>query len=330
MDKPTFAKIRVLLADDDNQLTRRLSEHLKDHGFDVRVVTNAKEAKHSILEWKPKFVLADLVLQEGNAFELIEYTKQEKRLRHQTIHVIVMSAHNMEANVKQAFQRGAKDYVVKPFKFDDMLKRLVFHSRNYRGLVEVATKDLSKFDESGLMLHLTDLVLRQALGKGGLEEILFNLTRMVSLKVDGVRCNIVQTFDQKTGVVVTSNDDRGAAGIQLDLYKYPEILHVMNTGNLIAIEDIEESLELRHIKENMKDISFNSMIVCPISRRGENFGVLSLRLPPDKQVITDNEIRFVEIVAHVISLVFSSSLHQSDDNFWMNTPRAALLAFRRK
>lgn len=326
---PRHMQIKVLIADDDNQMSRRLADHLIENGFDVRTASNGKEARAQILDWKPKFLLADLMLQEGNALELIDFIKGEKQLRHQFINVMVMSGHNIAQNVKLAFQRGAKDYIVKPFRHEDILKRLVFHSRNYRGLSEIAAKDFHMFDESGLMLHLTDLVLRQALGRGTLEDILFNLTRMVSLKVDGVRCNVVQCLDQRQGVVVTSNDDRNAAGIQIDLYKYPEIVHVMNTGGLIAIENLEESIELKHIKENMKNISFNSMIVCPVSRRNEPFGVLSLRLPPEKQTISDNEIRFVEIVSHVVSLVLSNEVHKENDNYWMNTARAALLQFRK-
>lgn len=318
-------KIRVLIADDDNQMSRRLADHLQEHGFEVKTASNGKDARSQILEWKPKFVLADLILQEGNALELIDFVKSEKELRHHFINVFVMSGHNIQSNVKAALDRGAKDYIVKPFRHEDILKRLVFHSRNYRGLADVSSKELSKFDESGLMLHLTDLVLRQALGSGTLENTLYNLSRMVSLKVDGVRCSIIECVDQKLGVVVTSNDDRTASGIQLDLYKYPEVIHVMNTNTLIAIENLEDSPELKHIKGYLSNILFNSMIVCPVSRRGEQFGVLSLRLPPEKVTITDNEIRFVEIVAHVVSLVMSNEIHKSEDNFWMDSPRSSVI-----
>jgi len=320
-------KIRVLIADDDNQMSRRLADHLQERGFEVKTTSNGKDARSQILEWKPKFVLADLILQEGNALELIDFIKSEKELRHHFINVFVMSGHNIQSNVKAALNRGAKDYIVKPFRPEDILKRLIFHSRNYRGLADVTAQELSKFDESGLMLHLTDLVLRQALGSGTLENTLYNLTRMVNLKVDGVRCSIIECIDQKLGRVVTSNDDRTASGIQLDLYKYPEVVHVMNTNTLIAIENLDDSPELKHIKDHLSNILFNSMIVCPVSRRGEQFGVLSLRLPPEKVTITDNEIRFVEIVAHVVSLVMSNEIHKSEDNFWMDSPRAAVIPF---
>lgn len=320
-------RIRVLIADDDNQLSRRLADYITDHGFEARVVANGKDARTQISEWKPRYVLADLMLPEGSALTLIDYIKSEKSLRHQFIHVIVMSGHNVEANVRQAMQRGAKDYLVKPFRHEDVVKRLVFHSRSYRQLRELSNKEFSTVDESSLMLHLTDLVLRQALSGGTLEDTLFNLTRMVSMKVDGVRCSIINCVDQRLGYVVTSNDDRKASGIQLDLYKYPEVLHVLNTQTLIAVENLADSVELRSVREQVKDIAFNSMIVCPIGRLGQPFGVLSLRMPPEKETVSDNEIRFVEIVSHVVSLVLSNEIHKESGQFWKKDVSPAPIPF---
>jgi DNA-binding response OmpR family regulator len=308
--------IKVLIADDDNQLSRRLADYIQDRGFQAKVVVNGKEARAAILEWRPRFVLADLMLPEGNALSLCDFIKGEHSLRHHFCHVIVMSGHNVETNVRQSLGRGAKDYIVKPFRHEDMVKRLIFHSRSYRKLNDLSTKDFTRVDEASLMLHLTDLVLRQALVSPSLEDILFNLTRMVSMKMDGVRCSIVNCIDQQLGYVVTSNDNRGASGLQLDLYKYPEVLHVLNTQALIAIENLQDSTELRHVAEKVKDISFNSMVVCPVSRSGTPFGVLSLRLPVEKQTVSDNEIRFVEIVSHVVSLVLGNEMHKENEDFW--------------
>lgn len=324
-------RIRVLIADDDSILARRLADYISKRGFITRVVANGKDAKAQIVEWKPRFVLADLMLPEANALELIEFIRAERSLRHHFIHVLVMSGHTVESNVKQAMQMGAKDYVVKPFTHEDILKRLIFHSRSYKQLRDISSKEYTRVDEASLMLHLTDLVLRQALGPQSLEEILYNLTRMVSIKVDGIRCSIIQCLDQKTGLVVTSNDNRDASGLEIDLYKYPEVLHVMNTQTLIAIENIGDSIELRHVRSVVKDIAFNAMVVCPVTRLGEAFGVLSLRLPPEKQTLSDNEIRFVEIVSHVVSLVLSNELHRNTGDFWTKDrgPAFLVMPFRK-
>ncbi len=317
-------KIRILIADPDITLARKLADVLRDSGFATEVCSTGKEARARILDWKPRLVLADLLLREGHALSLLEFIKTEPALRHQMTSLIVTSAHNTEANVRQAFQKGAKDYLVKPFNTTEVIKRIIFHCRSHRKLKEIHQRDYGKIDESSLMLHLTDLVLRQAMATHDPFEALFNLTRMVSLKVDGVRCSIVHCLNQSEGVVVTSNDDKGATGIQIQLSKYPEILHVFNTNLLVAIENIEQNAELKQIKYHLKDVSFNSIIVCPVSRSRQPFGVISLRMPKEKETLSDNEIRFVEIVSHVVSLVLSSEAALKRGDFWLRESRPPL------
>ena len=309
-------KIKVLIADDDGQLSRRMSDFISSHGFEVKVCSGGNSAKAEILDCKPRLVLADMMLPEMNAFDLLDFCQTEPALKKQKIQVLVMSGHNSKVNVQQALSRGAKDYLVKPFKVEDVLRRLVFHCRTYRHLTELTRHDYSKVDESSLMLHLTDLVLRQAIGGDSLPNILYNLTRMVAMKVDGVRCSIIHVQDPSAGIVVVSSDDKAATGIQLDLNKYPEVVNVVNSGVMIAIEDIKDSPELKLIKGLLRDVQFNSMIVCPITRYQNPFGVISLRMPAEKTVISDNEMRFVEIVSLIVSLVLSNENTKDIDTFW--------------
>ena len=128
-------------------------------------------------------------------------------------------------------------------------------------------------------------------------------------------------------MVVANNDNKSATGIRLDLNKYPEVLNVTNTGQLIAIENIEKSPELRNIKELLHDVNFNSMVVCPIFRGNQSFGVLSLRLPPEKETLSDNEIRFIEIVSHVVSLVLSNQNQSGLKDFWLKDSPAKPIPF---
>ncbi|MCB0407949.1 MAG: response regulator, partial [Bdellovibrionales bacterium] len=145
-------KIKVLIADDDGQTSRQLANFISDHGFDCRLASNGNEARQVLLSWKPKLILADLMLPDGNAYALMDFIKNEPSLRHHFIHTIVMSGHNNKFNVKQAFDKGAKDYLVKPFKIQDVLQRLVFHCRSSKNLKEIKQKEFKKIDESSLML----------------------------------------------------------------------------------------------------------------------------------------------------------------------------------
>lgn len=327
-------RIRILIADDDAVPARALAAQLAQHGFETRVALNGNDARSQILEFKPRLVLADLVLPGGNAFDLLKFIQFEHALRHQVINLLVLSKHNDRENVSQAINNGARDYIVKPYKFSHLLERIVFHCRSSRFIKDLSHTEMQKIDDASLMLHLTDLVLRQALSKDSLDSILHNLTKMVALKVNGIRCSVIEVIERDHGIVVTSNDNRDAAGLQLDLNKYPEIQLVNDTKMLVAIDNLEANPELKRIKKHLSEIQFNSIIVCPITRGGEKFGVLSLRMPPEKETLSDNEIRFVEIVAHTVSLVLNAENSKQNSDFWhINLRQAAggmVLPFNRK
>ena len=317
--------VKLLIADAEGLGPRRLADYVNVRGFEARIVTNVRDARRLIDEWQPRFVLADLMLADGGALNLIDHVRLQRKSRPRSIGVIVTSAHNVEQNVRQTVGRGARDYIVKPFTPDEVYRRLVHHVRGHRALS--ADVPLAARDESGLMLELTDLVLQQALRDTDLEEILFNLTRMVNLRFDGVRCSLVHCVDPRTGVVVVSNDDREASAIRLDLKEYPEIQHVFAAQSSLAIEDLDDTAELRAVRARVRDISFDRLIVSPVSRNDRPFGVLSLRLPEGHASITDHEIRFVEIAAKITSLVLNGRRHQAFRDFWDRPDPRGILNF---
>ncbi len=316
-------RIRILIADDDAVQARALAQSLSHHGFETRVVTNGNEARPQILEFKPRLILGDLVLPGANAFDLLKFIQFEPALKDQTINLIVLSKHNSRENVTQAINNGARDYIVKPYKFESLLERIVFHCRGSRFVKELSASEIQKIDDSSLVMHLTDLVLRQALSKAPIQQIIFNLTQMVSMKVNGVRCSIVEVVDRDHGVVVISNDNKDATGLLLDLGKYPEVQLVHDTNVMAAIDNLESDPALKTIRSHLKEVQFNSLIVCPVTRRGHKFGVLSLRMKLDKKIITDNEIRFVEIVSHIVSLLLSTENPKQNGEFWRTNMRQA-------
>ncbi len=313
--------LKVLIADDDGQLALRLASDLCDRGFDAQVASTGKLAKSKLLDWKPKFLLVDLMLPDLNGLELIQFLKTDSAFRHHPVQTIVLSGHNSARNVHAAVRAGARDYMVKPFKSDEVYQRLIYHLRGQKNLERPTEREVVALEDDALVLHLTDLVLKQALVKAPLQDVLFNLTAMAALRMDGVRCSIVHVVDASKGIVVASNDDKGATGIELDLNKYPEITQVMNFGQIVALENLKMDPQFRNVLSRLKDLRFNSLIVCPIQRQGRPFGVLSVRLPETKTQLADNEVRFAEIVAHVTSLLIGQGRHLAQGDFWL-TPRS--------
>lgn len=327
-------KLRVLLADDDQSFGQKLKAYPLPQEIDLKISSSVADAKKQLKLWSPQFIVADLILPGGGAYHLLDYLKTENSIRHQITNLIVLSEHNSVANVKEAIRRGALDYVVKPCLPADLLKRIILHIQPRR---VPQAEGRTEMDATNLMLHLVELVMRQSQSHQPVLKKLFQITRMLSLKMEGVRCSIVHCISLVDGLVIASHDRSEAFGIKLDLQKYPEILQVINSGRLFAIENIAQLPGMAHLGKLEKEIEFNSMILCPLFKKREFFGVLSLRLPAKRGLIQDFEVRFVEIVSHILSHCLTEAgqaLDQLITNVLSNpqhhSPRAQLSTFDNK
>ncbi len=295
----TPEKIRVLIADTDSLTARRTFEFLTQNGFDCRLSADGADAKKQLVSWRPRILLVDLLLPTTNAFEILKFTQTEPALKGHHVAVLVMSGHNNTQNVREAYERGARDFLARPIMFKDLLTRVVFHCREPR---EVQNNNNVQKDA----MRLADLVVTQALQPMTFEEKLFGTTKMAALKVGALRCSIVQQLTYEKGVVLASNDKKDIGGLALDLTKYPEIQLTVNTGKTIVIDNLSESRALSRIRENFKDINFNSLVVCPLYYHQKPFGVISTRMPVNCTKVPDADIQFLEFVAKVLSLYLST------------------------
>jgi GAF domain-containing protein len=126
---------------------------------------------------------------------------------------------------------------------------------------------------------------------------------MTAMALKSVRASIIKCEPNRIGLVKASSDDQKGNEWNLDLRKYPEILYVINTGKTLAIENLDSDPTLNQIKQYFANISFNSMIVVPISLNPDQlYGVLAIRMPPDRHQILDEELRFAQILSQCISL----------------------------
>src|SRR4051812_28436638 len=113
-DKP-----RILVIDDEPQLTRVLRTGLKARGYDVRVAADGITALETFGDWHPELVITDLAMPFMDGLELC------RRLRMiSQVPIIVLSAKGEEKTKVEALDIGADDYVTKPFGIDELLARV--------------------------------------------------------------------------------------------------------------------------------------------------------------------------------------------------------------
>jgi two-component system KDP operon response regulator KdpE len=113
------AKQRILIVDDEPQLTRVLRRSLLAKGYDVRIAGDGEFALQTFHDWHPALVITDLAMPNMSGMELCG------RLRSiSEVPIIVLSVRGEEATKVEALDAGADDYITKPFGIDELLARI--------------------------------------------------------------------------------------------------------------------------------------------------------------------------------------------------------------
>jgi len=110
---------KILVVDDEPQLTRVLRTGLKSHGYDVRAAADGLAGFEVFTDWHPDLVITDLAMPNVDGLELC------RRLRAiSQVPIIVLSAKGEEKTKVEALDLGADDFVTKPFGINELLARV--------------------------------------------------------------------------------------------------------------------------------------------------------------------------------------------------------------
>jgi len=111
--------MRILVVDDERQITRVLRTSLQSSGYEVTVANNGLEAYELFRTVNPDLVITDLAMPEMGGIEL---TRAIRRLAETPI--IILSVREQETMKVAALDEGADDYVTKPFSMPELLARV--------------------------------------------------------------------------------------------------------------------------------------------------------------------------------------------------------------
>ena len=111
--------MRILVVDDERQITRVLRTSLQSSGYEVTVANNGLEAYDLFRSVSPDLVITDLAMPEMGGIEL---TRAIRRIAETPI--IILSVREQETMKVAALDEGADDYVTKPFSMPELLARV--------------------------------------------------------------------------------------------------------------------------------------------------------------------------------------------------------------
>lgn len=107
----------VLVADDDQAIRTVLSHALGRAGFDVRTTGNASTLWQWVSDGEGDLVITDVIMPDENGLDLIP---RIRKIRPE-LRIVVMSAHSTMLTAVKAAERGAFEYLPKPFDLNEMV-----------------------------------------------------------------------------------------------------------------------------------------------------------------------------------------------------------------
>jgi two-component system KDP operon response regulator KdpE len=110
---------RVLVVDDEPQITRTLRSSLSAHGYDVRTAADGVSALDTFHDFHPDLVITDLQMPEMDG---LAFCGELRKIS--AVPIIILSVRGDERTKVNTLDAGADDYVTKPFGIDELLARV--------------------------------------------------------------------------------------------------------------------------------------------------------------------------------------------------------------
>lgn len=122
---PDKGKANILIVDDEPTNIKVLMGVLEKHGYEVRTALDGRQAIASAVKRVPDLILLDVRMPEMDGFEACRQLKADERMR--LVPIIFLSALGQTEDIVQGLNLGGADYIVKPFRIEEVLARVETH-----------------------------------------------------------------------------------------------------------------------------------------------------------------------------------------------------------
>ena len=110
---------KILVVDDEYDVTELLSYNLRRNGFRVQSVNDPRRVMDVVREFEPDLIVLDIMMPDLSGLQVCRMIRQESSLK--AIPIIFLSAKTEEGDRIEGFESGADDYVCKPFSPKELM-----------------------------------------------------------------------------------------------------------------------------------------------------------------------------------------------------------------
>ena len=282
---------KILVADDDQALSRTLSWILKENGYDVLTVPGGEHLFEHLDAEPFDLLLLDIMMPKVDGLQLLQKVKSDPRYK--DLPVLMISSMPPEEATVRSLGLGAADFIPKPFRVRELLARVKAHLRVGRELNQARAEARSRSEMIDIMQEVTASLKP--------EEIYQILVRRVAHGLNISRCSIVIAGpDDDTGTVVAAFENPMLHNLSVDLGKYPEIRRALTTGEVVLVRDATTDQLYEEVRGRWSNgglpVQTRSAIALRFSLRGQPAGVFFLRTTTEDAPLNEQDVQFAEQV----------------------------------
>jgi CheY-like chemotaxis protein/KaiC/GvpD/RAD55 family RecA-like ATPase len=115
-------KLKILLADDEENIRLLGEKLLREAGYVVILAANGDEAVEKAISEKPDLVITDIKMPKKTGFEVCKALRSDPVLSR--VPILILSALGDEFNKLTGFEGGANDFITKPFRTEELKERV--------------------------------------------------------------------------------------------------------------------------------------------------------------------------------------------------------------
>ena len=161
-------KQKILIVDDDENIAELISLYLAKECFDTKIVGDGESALEMIKTYQPNIMLLDIMLPGIDGYEVLREVRKSSNLP-----IIMLSAKGEVFDKVLGLERGADDYIMKPFDSKEMVARVKAVLRRFQPTIQAAntpedTLPVEQVTYPDLTINLTDYSVHY---KGGVVEM---------------------------------------------------------------------------------------------------------------------------------------------------------------
>jgi len=117
-------KILVLIADDEVNLLTLLKDNLEEQGFRVSAAVDGEDALEKCMKEKPDVVVLDVEMPKLNGWRVCQEIRRNTDTSRMPV-ILMLSAYAQPEDIKKGLGLGAKKYMTKPFKMQELVETIL-------------------------------------------------------------------------------------------------------------------------------------------------------------------------------------------------------------